>query len=268
MIALMSSQHGLKHQRILLTRSVEHLPALEAQVVARGAVPVLLPCLAVQWCDAAIKQAGASFSSYSDVVFTSSNGVHAVAGCIADGLDLRSLCAGKRIAAVGRKTADALQAYGVTADIVPDLASQDGLIAAYIERGLPGSLLFFRAVEGRESLAKALQQQGVKVKMVVAYRTVCPQDDAADVIHRMQQHEIDAVLLGSAKTARFYIQRMGSLKLADQTVLVAISESLAVALRKMGLSVQVVAKQASFEAMLDALAEYFDSLALTSDRSV
>ncbi len=235
---------------------MQYMAALETAVLAKGAVPLLLPCLEVQYCTETIKQAMLSTASYSDVIFTSANGVHAVAHHTA----LATLCHEKRIAAVGRKTAEALLRHGVSADIVPSLASQDGLLAAYDECGLPRSALFFRAEQGRDTLARGLQQQGVDVVMVVAYRTICPQSDASDVIHRMQQHEIDAVLLGSAKTARFYIQRMGSLALADEPVIVVISESLAIAARQMGLSVQVVAKQASFEAMLDALADYFDAM--------
>jgi len=42
-------------------------------------------------------------------------------------------------------------------------------------------------------------------------------------------------------------------------VVVVISKAVEDAARGMGLNVQVVAKQASFEAMLDALAEYFDA---------
>jgi len=238
-----------------LTRSVEHLASLKACVLTRGGEPVCLPCLEVKCCSDGIREAIESMQSYSDIVFTSGNGVHAVA----EVTDLAALCYQKRIAVVGRKTADVLQAYGVSAEIIPIVASQDGLTAAYGELGLPRSLLFFRAEQGRETLANALRGKGVAVTMVVAYRTVCPQGDVADVRLSMQQNEIDAVLLGSAKTARFYIQRMGSLELADQPVIVVISESLAIAARQMGLSVQVVAKQASFEAMLDALAEYFDA---------
>jgi len=67
------------------------------------------------------------------------------------------------------------------------------------------------------------------------------------------------VLLGSAKTAAHYLQRIGSTSLANRPVVVAMSEKMASSALGCGLRVQVVAKKASFEAMLDALAEYFDS---------
>jgi len=242
----------LEHQRILLTRSTQYLAVLADAVCARGAIPIPFPCLQVEILADAIVQ---TTDSYSDVLFTSVNGVHAVASQV----DLRALCRDKRVAVVGEKTAVALQACGVHVDIAPDLASQDGLIAAYEVAGLPSSLLFFRAEEGRDRLADALRSQNVLVTMVLAYRTVCPPDEASDVIKLLEADEIDVVLLGSAKTACFYLQRIGSVALADRPAIVVISETLAESVRELGLSVQVVAKQASFEAMLDALAEYVDT---------
>ncbi|MFQ5519405.1 MAG: uroporphyrinogen-III synthase, partial [Mariprofundus sp.] len=86
-----------------------------------------------------------------------------------------------------------------------------------------------------------------------------PASDASKVTHMLQQGEIDAVLLGSAKVARFYLHRIGSLALANKPVLAVISEQLAVDARELGLNVQIVAKHASFDAMLDALVEYFEA---------
>jgi len=217
---------------------------------------VHFPCLQVELLSDAFAGIINSISGYSDVVFTSTNAVHAVAK---QEIGLKTLLQGKRIAAVGHKTAAALHEHGVHVDIIPEIASQDGLLAAYALHGLPRTLLFFRAEEGSDRLSDALVLQGVAVTMALVYRTICPSSDASDVINQLHNHEIDAVLLGSPKTARFYIERVGSIALADQPVIAVISESLAERVRAMGLSVQVVAKQASFEAMLDALAEYFDT---------
>jgi len=267
MIACMQSRN-LEDKHILLTRSVEYLPALDDAVRARGALPVHLPCLEIEVIFDALQQSVSSLSWYGDIVFTSSNAVQVLKAEVdRQGLCLATELHGRRIAAVGQKTADVLRNYGVHVDIVPYTASQDGLIAAYGVHGLPHKLLFFRAEDGRDSLRYALEGKGVELTMVHTYRTVCPKADASNVVRRVQNNEIDAVLLGSLKTAQFYIQRIGSLELADQPVIVVISESLAEKVRAIGLRVQVVAKQASFEAMLDALAEYFDA-SRPDDRSI
>jgi len=243
-----------------VTRAEKHYPALSRLVKSYGARPVCLPCLALEAMPQSIMAGLDVLADCSDVLFTSANGVQAVAQVMAGGgRSLSDALLDKRIAAVGGKTAAALSDMGIGVDIVPQLASQDGLIAAYTANGLPHGLLFFRAEQGRDALIEAMLQQGVKVVMVPAYRTVCPSGDVSDVIAGLQAGDIDAVLLGSARTAAHYLQRVGSTALANRPVIAAISEKMARATRKLGLHVQVVAKEASFEAMLDALAEYYDS---------
>ncbi len=251
---------GLSEKQILVTRAEKHYPVLSRLVESCGAVAVSLPCLAVEEMPQSIATGLDSLAGCSDVLFTSASGVQAVAKVMRHkGWEPNDTLADKRIAAVGKRTAMALSQLGVRVDIVPQIASQDGLIEAYAARGLPADLLFFRAEEGREALNKALSKHGVKVTTVSAYRTICPAGEISDVIGRLGNGDIDAVLLGSAKTASHYLQRVGSLELANRPVLVGISEKMAASARELGLNVQLVAKEASFEAMLDALAEYFDS---------
>jgi len=78
------------------------------------------------------------------------------------------------------------------------------------------------------------------------------------VLEALQNHAIDAVLLGSVETARGLISRIG-IDLARQPLAVAISPRVAASATALGLRVQVVAQSASFEAMLDALAHHFAS---------
>jgi len=251
---------GLRDKHILVTRAATHYPALSRMIKLYGAKPVSLPCLAVEYMPQSVTTGLNRLKDCSDVLFTSASGVHAVAQAVTnDGRRLGDILLHKRVAAVGEKTANVLSQFGIRVDIVPETASQDGLVAAYAAKGLPDGLLFFRAEQGRDALLKSMLQGGVRVTMVPAYRTICPSGDASDVIATLQADEIDAVLLGSAKTAAHYLQRVGSQAVANRPVIAVISENMAVAARSLGLNVQVVAKEASFEAMLDALAEYFDS---------
>lgn len=251
---------ALEGKRILLTRAAHQLGSIEKMVRACAAVPVPFPCLELQMNSDALKQGVSILPEFTDLLFTSANGVLALASfCHEQNRTLKSTLTGKRIAAVGDKTAAALSALGINVDIIPQIASQDGLIAAYSEHGTPAQLLFFRAEEGREMLAEELEQRGTVVKTVKAYRTVCPDADATETVALLEAGQIDAVLLGSTKTARHYLQRIGSSLLANRPVVVAISQQMAEETAKLGLHVQVVAKSASFDSMLDALTEYFES---------
>lgn len=252
------SAQPLAGRRILLTRAVAQLPALAEMVRRRGAVPVAFPCLAVESMPDAIMHAISGLERFSDVLFTSCNGVSSVVDALqSHGMDAARLFAPMRVAAVGKQTAACLIQHGIRADILPETASQDGLVDAYLGSGLPERLLFFRAEEGREALAEALTERGIEVETVPAYRTICPDDDASDVIAMLRDGAVDAVLLGSARAALHYLQRVGDAKLAARPVSVAISQKMAAAAMCGGLHVQLVAKSASFEAMLDILSDHF-----------
>ena len=245
---------SLDGKRILLTRAEHQLDQLSQAVRQSGAIPVRFPCLAVQGQPKEINKAILQLDDYSDVVFTSVNGVQSVVATVEN---LKTLLQSKRIAAVGVKTANALHQAGVEVDILPDIPSQDGLIQAYLKFGLPRRLMFFRAREGRDTLTKTLKGRGIGVLLVPAYRTVCPQDDASEIIAALGHADIDAVLLGSTKAARFYVRRIGDIGLARRPKAVVISEQVAQAARDAGLDVQIVAKTASFAAMLNELAEFY-----------
>ncbi|HXH64569.1 MAG TPA: uroporphyrinogen-III synthase [Mariprofundaceae bacterium] len=245
-------------RRILVTRPAAQAGQTAAMIREHGGEAVLFPCLEVACLPQAIRGAAALLTDPTvDIAFTSANGVH----CVAEALlpAERTLLGRHRLAAVGEKTAQAMADHGWQASIIAATASQDGLIEAYQHHNLPGRLLLFRAEEGRDTLPDWLQRQGVDVTTVHAYRTVCPDADASAVIADLRRGAIDAVLLGSPKTAAHYLRRIGDAALAARPVLVAISPDVARAAERLGLGVQVVAGTASFSSMLDALAQHYQT---------
>ena len=245
----------LTGKRILITRAAQQTAETTALVEKNGAIGIAFPCLEYQVFSDAILQGLHHAKDYSDIVFTSANGIQAVfetnSNFATDTLQE------KRIAVVGTKTAKALKKYSLQADIIPKLASQHGLIKAYQEQGLPESLLFFRAKDGSDILLEHLQKQGITTQLIEAYRSICPDTDNTKVLTMLRKDSIDASLLGSSKTAEYYLQRIGNLKLANRPILVAISQQVADAADKLGLRVQIIAKHANFPSMLESLAEYF-----------
>lgn len=241
-------------KRILVTRSIGQAQETAQDIRRRGGIPVLFPCLAVQCLAKEVEGAFAKIKGDTGVLFTSVNGVECAAGVMGDAF--ADILAQTAVAAVGEHTAEALRRHGVTPALVPDVASQEGILAAYLQHGLPQKLVFFRAEEGRDLLIDALKARGVRVHVAYSYRSICPQDDASEIIDAIARGNIDAVLLGSAKTARHYLKRIGDIALANRPVIVTISGMVAREAEALGLGVQVVAKQASFSAMLDALEDY------------
>ncbi len=246
---------SLAGKHILVTRAREQAGPVCRQITRRGGLPVLLPCLAVECLPERIQCGLALLRDTRHVVFTSTNGVRCVAAALKE--PLFAALAHTSVAAVGDKTATALREAGITDIMLPGTPSQAGLLQAFLEAGVPSSLVLFRAEEGSDVLASGLRGRGCTVHTIHAYRTICPDGDAGDIRSQLAEGRIDAVLLGSGKTARHYVQRIGDAVLAGRPAVAVISPQTASCARALGLSVQVVAKQASFSSMLDALAEYF-----------
>ena len=242
---------------ILITRSAEQAESTASEIRSRGAIPHSLPCLEMRCLGDSIQKSTALLEQERlEILFTSRNGVACVATELGDAF--KRLLASHPVMAVGEKTATALAQLGIQSVMQPETASQTGLIDAYKQRGIPEQLLFYRAEEGSDELADALTASGCRVTTIHAYRMQCPNADASAIIRNIEQHQIDAVLIGSAKTASNYVKRIGSIETANVPAIAVISQQVAEAAENAGLSVQAVAKTASFDAMLDALADYFN----------
>jgi len=250
----------LKGKRILLTRTAEQNKNTALVVEKTEAIPVLFPCIHITYLNKNIQQTLAEIQTEepadTDIIFSSSNGVKAVASCVHN---LKKSLQGFRIVAVGHKTAQTLTELGCTPTLVPSEASQQGLIAAYQQQNLPQQAYFFRAEEGSDNLLHALEQQGVGTYLIPSYRASCPNDDATPIITQLNNKGIDAVLLGSAKTAAFYVQRIANLSLANTPVIAVMSPQVEKAADKLGLKVQIIASKPSFSAMLQGLDDYFSA---------
>lgn len=256
----MSSLAG-KH--ILVTRAAEQCAAVSQLAARHGAIATHFPCLAVQCLPDNIRKGLSVLPKDGAILLSSANGVSCTAQAL--GNEFASLLAKHQVIAVGKHTAAALAKLGVQIAWAAEEASQEGLIQGFSEHGGPESVCFLRAEEGRDVLQQALQAQGVRVSLIHAYRTICPQDDPSDILQALQRGDIDAVLLGSSRTARHYVQRIGNTRLADRPAVAVISPQVATAAQEAGLSVQAVAKEASFSSMLDALADYFSGKRFTED---
>ncbi|MDT8376361.1 MAG: uroporphyrinogen-III synthase [Mariprofundaceae bacterium] len=253
----MNRDHSaLTGKRILITRASGQAEATATEIHRRGGIALSLPCLEIECLTENIQSTLPMLEDASvDVLFTSRNAVACVASVL--GSDFAGIIGSHRVAAVGSKTAQSLSHYGVRPELLPRQASQEGLIETYQNSGLPQRLLFFRAEEGKELLQQTLRHLGCEVTTCHPYRMSCPASDCSDTVKKLKNREIDALLLGSPKTVENYIKRIGSVEIADTPAVAVISQQVAQAARHAGLSVQAVAKTASFDAMLDALADYF-----------
>ncbi len=243
---------ALQGKHVLLTRTEAQNQALVPLVRDYGAIPVSFPCLRITYCEENIQQAMRHIKPNlnTDIVFSSRNGVLAWAAASMDSIDTLKAC---RMVAVGQKTANALHELGLKAEIIPELSSQQGLIQAYRQASLPKQVYFFRAEQGSDDLLNFLQTQGVKTQLIHAYQSTC---NTATLKPELAK-QVDAVLLGSAKTAACFAQNIKHTPLRESVIIATMSQQVTKAADKLGLKVQITATEPSFKAMLDGLNNHF-----------
>jgi uroporphyrinogen III methyltransferase/synthase len=122
-------------QRIIVTRPVRQAAAMVERLESLGAEVLELPALVIEppadW--SRVDQTIAALDQYGWIVFTSANGVNFFFDRLfAAGRDVRALGRAK-LAAIGTATARELERWRVRADLAPDEANSESLVAALVE---------------------------------------------------------------------------------------------------------------------------------------
>lgn len=248
---------------VLVPRTKEQSGGTIARLASYGATAEVVPTISVepprtpQQMERAVK--GLVTGRYEWIGFTSVNAVKAVREKFEEfGLDARAF-AGLKIAAVGGVTAEALRDWGIVPDLVPSGEhSAGGLLAEWppFDEVLdPINRVFLpRADIATDTLVAGLQTMGWEVDDVTAYRTVRAAPPAAPIREAIKTGQFDAVVFTSSSTVRNLVGIAG--KPHPSTVVACIGPATAKTAEEHGLRVDVLAPEASSDALVDALADY------------
>ena len=197
----------LARWRVLVTRTRGQASTLAEALAAEGARPMLLPAIEIarradpDAVRAAVEALRARAHAW--VAFTSANAVEAWFDLVRDAGEDARLFAGTRLAAVGDATARALEARGLSPDLVPARASGEGLAEALAERGVEGArILVPRAERADPALVERLRASGAAIDEVTLYLAAPPAAPPPDVIaavrrRRHRRRHVHVVLDGA-----------------------------------------------------------------------
>ncbi len=249
--------------RVLVPRTKEQAGSLTARLREYGAVPDEVPTISVEpprnplQMDKAVR--GLVEGRYEWIAFTSVNAVKAVREKFEEyGLDARAF-SGLKIAAVGDKTAEAIAAWGLRADLVPSgEQSAAGLLAdwpPYDDVLDPINRVFLpRADIATENLVAGLIDLGWECDDVTAYRTVRATPPPAPTRDAIKSGKFDAVVFTSSSTVRNLVGIAG--KPHPSTVIAVIGPATAKTAEEHGLRVDVLSPKPDVEVLVDALADF------------
>ncbi len=250
-------------QRILVTREhstgFEPLEELGAEIIEFPTIEIVPP-ETYDELDTAIE----GIASYSWIIFTSANGVkYFLRRFFEKGNDIRDL-KGLRICAVGTKTASEVKRYGMKVDLVPEEFRAEGLIEAFKNMGSQQSavstlkglkFLLPRAETARELFPEKVRELGGEIDVPVAYRTVRPELHGRRLKRFLKEGRITVATFTSAATFNNFVGIIGSeaFELLKGVSIAVIGPVTAKAVAKAGLSVDIMPKEATVEAMVEEI---------------
>jgi uroporphyrinogen III methyltransferase/synthase len=244
-------------KRILVTRARAQASEFADLLEANGAQVIQFPTIKIQ--PVAVDSAYIhSTNEYDWIVFTSINAVEIFYERLREnGRDARAFGTSK-ICAVGPKTVDALNHIGIQPDFVP-LHSRGAAIAAEIGDVHGKKILLPRAKIATADLPNGLRQKGARVDDVPLYDTVKVASENRDEIEAdLLDGRIDLVTFTSSSTVTNFLEMFPThepaVLLADVKVAVIGPTTQKTAV-EYGVKVDVVAKEASVESLVEAILE-------------
>jgi uroporphyrinogen-III synthase len=165
-------RNSLAGLRVLITRPEgENADDWAAAFAAAGAIPLCYPTVTivppVSWdeLDAAINR----LDDYDWLIFTSQTAVAVTLGRLPGGRFPSAMRA--TIAAIGPKSAHAIENGGGQVTLVPADSRQEGLVEEFLHRSSGKRILLPQAAGARSLLAEKLRNQGGIVDVVSVYKT-------------------------------------------------------------------------------------------------
>lgn len=249
-------------RRIWATRPQEQNRAWTRLLKKAGYAVVDVPLMAIEPVTEpaavqAVRDLILNFDQFQKVIFVSQNAVQTAFGWLADYWP--QLPVGVQYLAVGKKTAEAIEANGVQVTAPEQSMDSDALLAMPALQSVWGEkILICRGRGGLPRLGEVLHQRGAIVRYCELYERRLPQTALDDVMKAWRgkcAEEEDIVPVFSGETLQHLVTVLDRLAIGGRALgLVVPGKRVAELAESMGFVNVVCAANASEPAMLEALA--------------
>ena len=274
---MVQKDRALRGRTVAVTRPREQAEETVKAIEERGGKPYLLPTIEISGPpDLSATKAffGALASKKADyVILMSVNGVrHLLNAAESLGIkdQIKACLKETFMIAVGPKTANELEAQGISVDLVPSKYTSEGIAQSLQQRGVSGKSIYVpRTSEAPPELAERLRKMGNRVEEVYVYQSHLPSDAGLSqkFIKDLTAGKIDAIIFSSSLGVRNFLgmlkESISKKKLRDlinrKCTVVAIGPTTARTLAEAGLDVDVLPEKHLFDEALDALASCWNA---------
>ncbi|MBR9999406.1 MAG: uroporphyrinogen-III synthase [Cyclobacteriaceae bacterium] len=257
--------HPLKDIHIVVTRDPDQSGNLIGKLTELGGKVHSFPTIKIHppddWtnCDKALGQ----IEKYHWIIFTSVNGVRYFMN---RARHHRIKYFGASIAAVGKKTADELTEYGITANLIPSSYSAEGLLERFGTMDIRDQMILIPTSDrSGEDLPSGLKKMGASVEKITCYQTGNPDPEETDTaVNALLQQKMDCFTFYSPSAFRSLMEILDKKQLKEllsgETALAAIGPATARIIRKNGYEVRIQPEKSLDESMIEAIVSYFKKM--------
>lgn len=196
---------GLEGKKIVITRPAERAKDSVEMVKSYGAIPILTPTIElkdskpeemINFCN--------KINELDWLIFTSPRAIESFFRyCNINNVkDLK-------IAVIGPKTEEVLNKYNVTADLIPNNYTAEGLLEVFEKFDVKDKKIGLpRTMVARYTLPHGLEKRGAKIFLADAYKSEMPDDKSKiyELIDMILNKEIDVIMFTSPLTVKNLIK--------------------------------------------------------------
>jgi uroporphyrinogen III methyltransferase/synthase len=247
-------------RNIVITRDSAGNSDFAAKIVQRGGNPLEFETIKIKPLTDSndFLRMLSKMSQYDWIVFTSGNGV-TMFFCALDRLGKDARVFGfMKVAAIGGKTAEKLNEFGIKADFVPGVFTGRELGKQLI--GFTNlqnkKILLLRSQLASNELVEILAEAGAEVDNVAIYTALPAKNESAWLTDGISEGTIDWLTFASPSSVDGFFEQIGSEAVNSSDAKVAsIGPVTSERLIELGVKVDVTAKEHTLDGLLDAVEE-------------
>ena len=248
----------LKGRTILVTQAESQSERFTSLLKRKGARVLVCPTIEIHpYKDPAHQDIFKQLEAYDWVVFMSQNAVHYFFERLKELNLKKTKLRGKRVAALGKTTREALKSNKLRVHLVPTIYKSESLASAFKGKIEDKRFLIVSAREGRTVLHEALKNKGALVDSLHLYETVMPTHHAASLMKYVCEERIDAVTFTSPSTVNNFVKLLNpnrDLRRHLETLIIAtLGDVTAEAVENHGLRVRVRPSEFTIPAFVNTL---------------
>jgi uroporphyrinogen-III synthase len=256
----MDKQNDLSGLSILITRPQPQAQLLANTVVALGAKPLVLPCVAIAPPPDLSQLARASqcIADYDMAIFISPSAVESSYPYLLQ--YSANLPQSLKVGCIGEGTAHALARLQIKVDFYPKprFNSEELLALPELQNVSGKRIAIFKGVGGKPLLTDTLQARGAKVDEVISYQRLCPTVEVDDIMAYWHQQGINVVIATSQETLTNLLQILpeSGQDLLKLTPLMVISPAMEQLAKQLQFKTVIVAENATEQAIVASLIQH------------